>query len=107
MYMGCSYIHTYHIETRKTLDDFFVQVRNLLLTLSLKVFRHKERGHNLSILAFSSAPTPNTCGTRHKGLREQAKTNRLVRCPVLNSLTFSKSPKILRALPVRGVIRPV
>ena len=42
-----------NLETRKTLDDFFVQVRNFLLPLSLKVLRHK---HNLSILAFSSAP---------------------------------------------------
>ena len=33
-----------NLETRKTLDDFFIQERNFLLPLSLKVFRHKERG---------------------------------------------------------------
>ena len=50
MYMGRSlhtYIHTYiehrNLETRKTLDDFFVQVRNFLLPLSLKVLQHNER----------------------------------------------------------------
>ena len=32
-----------NLETRKTLDDFFVQVRSFLLPLSLKVLRHKER----------------------------------------------------------------
>ena len=32
-----------NLETRKTLDDFFVQVRNFLLPLSLKVLRHKKR----------------------------------------------------------------
>ena len=52
-----------NLEIRKTSNDFFVQVRNFLLSLSLKVFRHKER-HNLSILAFSSAPI--SCSTRHK-----------------------------------------
>ena len=51
---------------------------------------------------------PNTCGTRHKDLREQAKTKRLPPRQVssqLYQLTFSKSPKILRALPVRDIIR--
>ena len=32
-----------NLEIRKTLNDFFVQVWNLLLPLSLKVLRHKER----------------------------------------------------------------
>ena len=32
-----------NLEIRKTRNDFFVQVRNFLVPLSLKVFRHKER----------------------------------------------------------------
>ena len=32
-----------NLGTRKTLDDFFVQLRNFWLPLSLKVIRHKER----------------------------------------------------------------
>ena len=32
-----------NLETRKMRNDFFVQVRNFLLPLSLKVLRHKER----------------------------------------------------------------
>ena len=32
-----------NLEIRKTRKDFFVQVRNFLLPLSLKVLRHKER----------------------------------------------------------------
>ena len=47
----CLYIYIYiyiyiehrNLETRKTIDDFLVLVRNFLLTLSLKVLRHKER----------------------------------------------------------------
>ena len=40
-------------------------------------------------MAFSSAPTPppNTCDTRHKGLREQAKTNSLLPRQVSSQLT--------------------
>ena len=37
------YIEHRNLETRKTLDDFLVQVRNFLLPLSIKVLRHKER----------------------------------------------------------------
>ena len=43
--MSIAHIHREHRnpETRKTLTTFLVQVRNFLLPLSLKVFRHKER----------------------------------------------------------------
>ena len=34
---------TSNLEIRKTRNDFFVQVRNFLLALSLKVLRHKEK----------------------------------------------------------------
>ena len=55
--------------------------------------------HNLSILAFSSAPPANTCGIRHKGLREQVKTNRLPPRQVSSQLTdfFKISPNPPRA----------
>ena len=46
-----------NLEIRKTRNDFSVQVRNFLLPLSLKIFRHKGRErHNLSIMAFSFPP---------------------------------------------------
>ena len=47
MYTGRSlhiYIEHRNFEIRKTRNDFSVQIRNLLLPLSLKFFRHKERG---------------------------------------------------------------
>ena len=75
-----TYVHIYIYitqESRNTKNtyDFSVQVRNFLLPLSLKVFRHKERErHNLYILAFSSAPLPSRA-TPAQGLREQAKVN--------------------------------
>ena len=89
-----TYIHRIQdLEIRKTHNDFSVQVRTFLLPLSLKVLRHKERGTIFQFLLFH-LPPPNTCGTRHKGLREQAKVNHLVWCPVLNSdfLKISQNP---------------
>ena len=74
-----------NLKIRKTRNDFSVQVRNFLLPLSLKVLQHQEREAQF-ILAFSAAP-PNTCGTRHKGRREQAKTNRLPPRQVSSQLT--------------------
>ena len=53
---------------------------------------------------FICPPSPSRA-TPAQGLREQAKVNCLVRCPVLNSTNFLQIPKILRALPVRDVIR--
>ena len=54
--------------------------------LSLKFFDIRRERHNLSILAFSSAP-PSTCGIHHKVLREQTKTNRLPPRQVSSLLT--------------------
>ena len=67
-----------NLEIRKTRNDFSVQVRNFLLPLSLKVLRHKEREAQSFYAGFCISPAPNTCGTRYKGLREQAKANRLL-----------------------------
>ena len=74
-----------NLEIRKT-RNFLVQIRTFLLPLSLKFLWHKEReAQSIYSGFFICPPPPNTCGTRHKDLREQAKINRLVRCPVLNS----------------------
>ena len=90
-----------NLEIRKTRNDFSVQVRNLLLPLSLNGFRHKERG-TIFLYWLFYLPAPNTCGTRHKDLREQAKTDRLpsrqvssqlVRCLVSTNRLFQNLPK--------------
>ena len=88
-----------NLETRKTRNDFSVQVRNLLLPLSLKVLRHKEREAQSFYSGLFICPHPNTCGTRHKGLREQAKTNRLLPRQGSSQLTdfFKISQNPLRA----------
>ena len=75
-------------ETRKTLDDFLVQVRNFLLPLSLKVFRHKEREIHLTFLS-----APNHVRTRHKAMASKRKSTVFFRGRT--QLTFFKSPKIL------------
>ena len=81
-------------ESRNTKNtyDFSVQVRNFLLPLSLKVFRHKERErHNLSILVFSSAP--HLVQHPPKASASKQKLTLLVRCLVSTLLTFFKFPK--------------
>ena len=106
MYMGCSYIYnTEHrnLRIRKTLNDFLVQVRNLLWPLSLKVLRHKEREAQSFYLGFFICPPLNTCGTRHKGhwpsYGEQAKANCLLPRQVSTLLTdfFKISQNLLRS----------
>ena len=51
-----------NLETRKTRNDFSVQVRNFLLPLSLKVFRHKERDTHSFYSGFFIC-TPISCDT--------------------------------------------
>ena len=106
MYMGRSlhiYIEHRNLKIRKTRKDFSVQVRNLLLPLSLKVLRHKEREAQSFYSGFSSATLPNMCGTRHKGhwpgFGEQAKANRLLPRQVSSQLTdfFKISQNPLRS----------
>ena len=86
-----------NLETRKTRNDFSVQVWNLLLPLSLKV-QHKERG-TIFLYWLFHLPPPNTCGNSHKGLRDQAKTNRLPPRQVLSQLSdcFKISQNPLRS----------
>ena len=59
-----------------------------------RFFDIRREWHNLFILAFSSTHPPSRA-TPAQGLREQAKVNRLVQCPVLNSTNwlFQNLPK--------------
>ena len=78
MYMGRSlhiYIEHRNLETRKTLDDFFVQVRNFLLSLSLKVLRHKERETQSFYSGFFICPLTRVAPATRP--RELAKANLL------------------------------
>ena len=80
-----------NLEIWKTCNDFSVQVRNLILPLSLKVLRHREgeRGTIFLLWLFHSPPSrvapPRTC--------ELAKANRLLPRQVSTLLTFFKFPK--------------
>ena len=47
-----------NLEIRKILDKFFVQVRNFLLPLGVKVFRHKEREVQSFYSGFFISPPP-------------------------------------------------
>ena len=69
-----------NLEIRKTLDDFFVQVWNFLLTLSLNVLGHKEREAQSFYSGFFICP-------QHVWHREQAKANRLLPKQVSTLLT--------------------
>ena len=81
-----------NLEIRKTRNDVSVQVRNVLLPLSLMVFRHKEIEAQSFYSGFfiCSAPSRAAPATRP---RELAKANRLVRSLVSTILTFIKFPK--------------
>ena len=69
-----TYIHrTLKSRNTKNTYNFLVQVRNLLLPLSLKVLRHKERDAHSFYSGFSICPPPNTCGTRHKATASERK----------------------------------
>ena len=102
------YIEHRNLETRKTLDDYFVQVGNFLLPLSLKVLQHKEREAPSFYSGFFIHPPPTRVAPATKVSASERKSTVFPRVRFhLNSLTFSKSPKVLRALPVRDVIRTV
>ena len=97
------YIEHRNLEIRKIRNDFSVRVRNFfLLPLSLKVLRHKERETQSFYPGFficTPPPSRATPATKATGLA--AASNRLLPRQVSTQLTFSKSYKILRALPVR------
>ena len=82
-------------ETRKNTYDILVQVRNFLLPLSQKVFRHKESDTQSFKAGFSICPPPRPPPRTAPAARTQRapKVNRLLQTLKLNSLTFLKSPK--------------
>ena len=90
--------HEKHLTTSQFRYETFYYV------LSLKVLPHKGREAQSFYSGFFIC-TPNTCGTHHKGLREQATTNRLPPRQVSSQLTdFFKISQILRTLPVRDAL---
>ena len=87
----------------KNIYDFSVQVRNFLLPLILKVFRHKDREAQSFYSGFFIC-SPHLVRHPPQGLANKRKPTVFFRGnPQLNSL-FSNS-QILRALPVRDIIR--
>ena len=88
------YIEHKNPETRKTRNDFLVQVRNFLLPLNLKVLRHKERDTHSFYSGFFYLH-PHLVRHLLKASASQLKSTLLVRCPVLNSPNwlFQKSPQ--------------
>ena len=77
----------------KNTYNFSVQVRNFLLPLSLKVFRHKEREAQSFYAGVFICAAPPSHVTPAQVLREQAKVNPFCSVSSLNSLTFFKFPK--------------
>ena len=75
--------------------------------LWVKRFRHKEGRHNLAMPSYSFGPylVRHPRGANSPASASSQKSNLLVWCLASNSLTFFKSPKNLRALPVRDVTR--
>ena len=94
--MFVTYIHRIQ-ESRNTKNtyDFLVQVRNFLLPLILKVFRHKERG-TIFLCWLFHLPRP-TCvapAIRPLRSRESRPSSSDQKTQLID---FFKSPKILRA----------
>ena len=107
MDIECSFIYNIEhrsSETRKRCNDFLVQVRNLLLPLSLKVLRHKERDTHSFSSGFSIYAPPSRAAPVER-LTSKRKSTLFVRCPVLNSTNWlCQISQILRTLPVHDVI---
>ena len=88
-----------NLEIRKTLNDFSVQVRNLLLPLGFDI---RKRDTHSFYSGLFICPPPISCGTRHRGLREQAKANRLLPRQVSSQLSdffkISQNPPLASGL---------
>ena len=94
------YIYIYNIEqrnleTRKTRNDFPVQLRNFLLPFILKVFRHKEREREAQSFNSGFFICPLLHFVRHlpKASASKRKSTLLVRCLVSTLLTYIEFPK--------------
>ena len=111
MYIECSwhiYIEHRNPETRKTRNDFLVQVRNFFITFEFKGYDIRKRDaqsfyDDFSICTPLRAYPPQG---RWPGFGEQAKVNRLLPSQELNSTNwlFQNHQNIPRALPVHDVI---
>ena len=98
------YIEHRNLETRKTRNDFLIQVQNFLLPLRLKVLRHKERDTHSFYSGFFICP--HILCAPAQGLPKQAKVNCLLpRQSSIQLTDFLKIPKFLPALLVCDVIR--
>ena len=86
------YIDHRNLEIQKYITTSQFRYKTFLLPLSLKVLCHKERKAQSFYSGFFIC-APNMCGTRHKGLHEQEKANRLLPKQVSTLLTFFKFPK--------------
>ena len=98
-----------NLETRKTRNDFLVQVQNFLLPLSLKVLRHKKRDTHSFYSGFSMSPptTRVTPATKDTGLASTSKRKSTVffRGRTQLNWLFQNPPKSsARALLVHDVI---
>ena len=109
-YIKCSshiYIEHRNPEIRKTRNDFLVQVRNLLLPLSLKVLRERYR---FFLFWLFHLPPPILCGSSSAQIRLASASPESR--PFSFGVSFStqltdffKIAKILRALPMCDVTR--
>ena len=93
-----------NLEIWKTRNDFFVQVLNFLLPLSLKVLRHKEREAQSFYSGLFISPHPLTHLVWHQRSPRASESQPSSPEAGLISTNFLQIPKILRALPVRDVI---
>ena len=96
--MSITHIYNIGIPNHKNTNDFLVQIRNFLLRLSLKVFRHKKREIPSFYTDFSNCPS-NTCGVRSAQIRLASPSSQ-------SQLTYFSqiTPNPPRTLPVHDVI---
>ena len=81
-----------NLEIRKTCNDFSVHVRYVLLPLSLKVLRHKERETHSFYSGFVIPPTTSRAHLP-KASASKRKSTLPVQCLVSTLLTFLKFAK--------------
>ena len=90
------FIYNIGIPKHKNTNDFLVQVRNFLLPLSLKVFRHKEREAQ-SFYADFSICTPHLSCAPCPRPRRASESHPSSSDGKTQLTDFFKSPQILRA----------
>ena len=96
------FIYNIGIPKHKNTYDFFVQVRNFLLPLSLKVFRHKERDTVFLCWLFHLPQT--TCDTCRQASASKRKSTVFFRGKAQLTDFSQISPNHPRTLPVHDVI---